>query len=238
MILDLGCGKGMISNYLAKKDKNAVVYGVDISKENIAFAEKNKISENQIFEITDGKRMKFREDYFGEIYCYDVLEHINNVGLMVSEIKRVLKRDGLLHITVPSEESENELVGYNKDYFKQISHIRTFDKARLLNYLRKYGFQCINYKQYNSIEHLFWKINFKNGIKIINQTGETNKKIPGVLKFLLMMLSKDSIYSFYAEKNIFKKAIFSTYFIFSPLSYLLDRILINKKQKAVFILRK
>ena len=59
-VLDLGCGKGRHSNTLSNLFKN--LDGVDISPENIAFARKNKAS-NQQFYIADMRKFKMKKQY-------------------------------------------------------------------------------------------------------------------------------------------------------------------------------
>lgn len=234
-ILDFGCGNGQLSNNLVKKDADICIYGIDISEDNIAFAEKNKISPNQRYGTSRGK-IGFPNNYFDEVYCYEVLEHVKDLDFTLHEIKRVLKKQGRFFITVPLKKSEIELSGINKDYLKQIGHVRVFDKEKLCSILQKYGFRILDYMRYNSIEHLYWKQNFKRGIRIIDQNGNTNKRPTLYWRAIIEILNQDR-HHYRGSKSQRKMMINWISPLFYPISRILDYCLTNKKQKIVVQLR-
>ena len=139
-ILDVGCGTGDLLNYLAKKNKESLLWGVDISDKNIKRANKNKHSKREKFTKLDANTLPFKDNFFDEIYCYEVLEHVKNLDKVLDEIKRVLKNKGKFILTVPLKESEEILIKYNKDYPKQVGHERFFSKKDILKVLSKKKF--------------------------------------------------------------------------------------------------
>lgn len=234
-ILDFGCGDGKFSNYLADRDKCARIYGLDISKSNIANAIKNSVSDRQSYFISDGS-INFPDDYFDEIYCYEVLEHVKKLDHVLMEIKRVLKKEGRLFITVPSKTSEIELSRINEGYFKQIGHVRVLDKEKIYGILQDNGFRILIYKTYNSIEHLYLKRNFKRGIRITNQNGNTDKKPSLYWRMLMAALNQDRYYyegSDSKRKMMKRRVISLVSSLFYPVSLVLDHYLTNKKQKII-----
>ena len=154
---------------------------------------------------------------------------------MLSEIKRVLKKDGKLKITVPLEESEKILIKYNKNYPNQVGHRRFFSRKKIEEILKNKGFKIKFYMACNSIEHLFWQNIFKKGGKIINQLGELDKRPSRIVRISSLALSREIFYNKNQTKNKYYKFIMNFFILLYPITLLLDSILLNKKQKLVAI---
>lgn len=232
-ILDLGCGKGITCNYLSKKNKDASIYGIDISNENIKICNENKISDNQIFKVSSGEKIPFKDNYFDEVHCYEVLEHVNDLNKTLSEIKRVLKRGGEFFLSVPLEESEKILQKYNKNYMKQIGHKRMFSRNKIILILNKNGFEIIKYDRLNSMNHLFWKYLFKKKIKILDQNGKTESNPPIWLRSINVFFYRSSYHFYLGEKKPLKKFVHLICIFGSPFGKILDFLLLNKQQKII-----
>jgi len=69
----------------------------------------------------------FENDFFDEIYCFDVLEHVENLDLVMKTIKSLLKNEGLLYVEVPYDASEKMLLRVNPNYHREIGHVRIFE---------------------------------------------------------------------------------------------------------------
>ncbi len=234
-ILDVGCGAGNLLNYLAKKNKNNLLWGVDISKQIIRRAEKNKFSKRETFKVLDAGKLPFKNNFFDEAYCYEVLEHVDDLNKTLNEIRRVLKNGRKLMVTVPLADSEKILIKYNKDYPKQVGHRRFFSERDIEGTLKDVGFKIKSHSTLNSIEHLFWKNVFKNGGKIINQLGELNKRPSKIMRISSLALSREIFYNKAQTKNKRYKFIMNFFILFYPIIILMDSILLNKKQKVVCI---
>jgi len=95
--LDMGCGTGRL--YEIFKDKNIDYIGVDFSENLIA---KAKEEHGDHFKIADILSLPFSSDYFDSIWSIAVFHHIPSKKLRMralSEIKRVLKRNGRIIMT-------------------------------------------------------------------------------------------------------------------------------------------
>lgn len=99
-LLDIGCGYGYFLN-LAKENGFEEVYGVDISDVTYEFAKKN--FNLPVFKGTL-KEANFPSDYFDVITCWNTLECVLNPFEELTEINRILKKDGLLCIRVSNGE--------------------------------------------------------------------------------------------------------------------------------------
>jgi ubiquinone/menaquinone biosynthesis C-methylase UbiE len=96
-ILDYGCNDCFFSTIIDKKIK---YYGVDNNKE--LLNKKLKIySKNFLF--LKKTKIPFRKEYFDCVLLSHVLPHIYNSKSLIEEIKRVLKKNGILIIVCPNK---------------------------------------------------------------------------------------------------------------------------------------
>lgn len=102
-LLDCGCGIGLSLYYLSQYFKNSV--GVETDKKSFEIAKKQfkKLKCKTKLILYDGKKLPFPDNYFDIITSMEVWEHAEDTSLMLSEIKRVLKPDGILHITTANK---------------------------------------------------------------------------------------------------------------------------------------
>jgi len=93
-VLEVGCGIGKLSSYLAKKYKWEVT-GIDLDPEQVERARKDyKGIENLIFLEADATRLPFEDGEFDIILSFNVLHHIPYWNKALEEINRVLKSKG------------------------------------------------------------------------------------------------------------------------------------------------
>ena len=108
-VLDLGCGVGRMSLWLAPKVEKTI--GIDISPKMIEIAKKRAISfdlKNIEFFVTNGKILEFEDADFNLIICTGVLKYImddKNFKQMVREMCRVTKTNG--YVTIMDEMDYN-----------------------------------------------------------------------------------------------------------------------------------
>lgn len=98
-VLDIGQGTGEFLNYL-KKHKWAVT-GIEPNETARKFA-----NENYGIDVFDeAQLLKFDKESFDLITLWHVLEHVPDLHGRMKDIKRLLKKDGILFIAVPNLES-------------------------------------------------------------------------------------------------------------------------------------
>ncbi len=98
-ILDLGCGTGRNTIYLAQQD--FLVYALDTSKTGVAITKKKArtLNLNNIrFKVADMKHTSYPNNYFDAVVCIFVLSHglLKDNEYAVNEIYRILKPKGML----------------------------------------------------------------------------------------------------------------------------------------------
>lgn len=120
-VLDVGCGIGDFLRYYP----NAV--GLDINSHNIRYCKNKGLSafliENSLFPFPDLS--------FNGVVLDNVLEHLEDPSMTISEIHRVLNKNGALIVGVPGP------AGYNSDP----DHKQFYDQDSLAGLFFNYGFK-------------------------------------------------------------------------------------------------
>jgi ubiquinone/menaquinone biosynthesis C-methylase UbiE len=134
-ILDIGSGTAPVSPDLAR----TVV--ADISEE--AMKKVDAVSKV----VTSITEMSFDAASFDCILCSEVLEHIPDDEKAISELRRVLRRGGVLVATVPFQKR------YWAEDDEYVGHLRRYDPGELEQKLRTGGFRSVRtYKLSGTIE--------------------------------------------------------------------------------------
>lgn len=94
-VLELGCGKGFNSNFLAKKNISSQFLGIDISKKHLSYAKKRAEKlENLDFNYGDFHSLNFENNTFDLVFELEAVCHSNNHKKVLEEVQRVLKPGG------------------------------------------------------------------------------------------------------------------------------------------------
>ena len=105
--LDLGCGIGRHSVLFGLNGFN--ISCLDISEDGINKTKKWCESENIVadYKISDMLNLPYKDNSFDCILCFNVISHTDTSGIkkVISELKRVLKDDGEVYLTLCSKET-------------------------------------------------------------------------------------------------------------------------------------
>ena len=143
-VLDIGCGTGFVTNKIAKTGREVV--GIDIEQEGIRIARKNAGKKDKVkYLLGDFFDFKFKKGSFDSVILADVLEHVKEEGRMLHEILKVLKKNGVLILTVPAFQS---LFGYHD---REVGHLRRYSKKKLEKQVRRAGFTIEKIRYWNMI---------------------------------------------------------------------------------------
>ena len=108
-VLDIGCAYGnmmLMLNAMLGKDQKNEFYGVDLHDEGVAygatFARTVPGYENCHYSVQDlSVGLNFDNGYFTAIYIGDVLEHMDDPGATLEELKRMLAPGGVIIVSTP-----------------------------------------------------------------------------------------------------------------------------------------
>ncbi len=148
-LLDVGCGDGVFLD-LAKK-RGWKVVGTELSS--FAALRASDLLEEDIFcgGLLDAG---YPEKYFDVVTLWHVLEHVQNPLKYLTEVRRIIKSDGLLVIAVPNVNNIVMQVAYRLIRRKRIKfysredreiHLYHFSVDTLMKYLSRTGFSCLSY---------------------------------------------------------------------------------------------
>lgn len=92
-VLDIGCGGGYLTNFLAKKGH--FVSGVDLSEQSLGVAKKHDETKSVEYRRASAYELPFSDGIFDVVCAMDLLEHVEKPAIVITEAARVLKKGGL-----------------------------------------------------------------------------------------------------------------------------------------------
>jgi SAM-dependent methyltransferase len=98
-LLDFGCGRKPYENLFSVSK----YIGIDME----STGHEHSLSKIDVY--YDGKTIPFEDESFDSVFCSEVFEHIFNLEEVIPEIKRVMKKEGLILLTVPFCWNEHEV---------------------------------------------------------------------------------------------------------------------------------
>lgn len=104
-ILDVGCSQGIVCLILGRE--GFFCTGIDLESESLAVAndalakEEEVVRERVNFQVADACAMPFADASFDTVFMGEILEHLTHPAKILSEAKRVLRKNGRLVLTVP-----------------------------------------------------------------------------------------------------------------------------------------
>lgn len=101
-VLDVGCGGGWLAESLITKNKKVI--SMDISFTNPKKAIENTPSENHFAVVADVFNLPFKKNSFDCIVASEIIEHVINPQIFITNLINVLKPGGKLIITTPYNE--------------------------------------------------------------------------------------------------------------------------------------
>lgn len=159
-ILDVGCGVGSLSLYLASKGNR--VYGIDISNNAIKAgresAKKLGIENNVDFEIMSFPN-KIPDEKFDFILLIEVIEHLKNDDLALSKIYSLLKNGGTAIISTPSKNAPMYKLGLANKFDQRVGHLRRYTLDELVDKCKSAGFKILETKKTEGIVRNFLFLN-------------------------------------------------------------------------------
>lgn len=139
VILDLGCGEGIVAG--AVFDRNVDI-GLDNELEMVEKAKLSGVYKKVI--LGSATKMPIKDKSIDLIFSNSVVEHIEDIDSVLSEIKRVLKKDGVTVLTLPSD---------------KLSKYSLFSRLNLYHLALWYGRRRnVKFNHYNSHSINQWKI--------------------------------------------------------------------------------
>ncbi len=143
-ILDLACGEGHITNVINEKYSGAEVSGLDYSVSAIKYA--NKHFKGIDFIVGNAYMLPYSEGYFDVVVCNNIWEHVPDPLLLLSQIKKVLKKNGHIIISTPSRFRFRNIIRVllgKPVVFMSEHHVTEYTVGQIYEQMRYGGFDII-----------------------------------------------------------------------------------------------
>ncbi len=199
-VLDLGCNLGYGTSIISKASN--LIIGVDVSNRAIESARSKYKESNIDFKLVDGKILPFEDKMFDLVVSFQVLEHLVEYNNYFSEVKRVLKDDGIFLLSTPNATLRLKpgMKPFNPFHHKEF----TYDE---LNILLSNWFQYSNIyglfaeKEIYEIEYNRVKLGLENSLKRNNGIYLMRNIIRDVIPDTLIYKLKEILHNYYKKSN-------------------------------------
>jgi len=102
LVLDIGCGVGYGTAELARRARFAI--GIDSAPQAIVHARSAYALQNTNFIPASATALPFRDESFELVTAFEVIEHLTDWHVLLSEARRVLHSDGVFLVSTPNKE--------------------------------------------------------------------------------------------------------------------------------------
>ena len=130
-VLDIACGEGYGTNLLSKFAKT--IAGVDIDNQTVIEAKLKYTAENIQFAQGDTSNIPFPDSTFDVVVSFETIEHHDKHDEMITEIKRVLKPDGVFVISTPDKYVYTDLKGVKNKF-----HVKELYKKEFVDLIKRF----------------------------------------------------------------------------------------------------
>ncbi len=183
VVLDVGCGNGVISRSLGSIGYN--VFGIDVSEKAITRAKELNKFTNVTFDVISAEQLVADGKKYNAIICSEVLEHLNKPQDLLKTLHESLTDNGVLIVTVPNgmgprevfvtkpvinlQQKDNfiwhtivkikKLLGYTgvtvQSSASDLTHIQFFTKTALNKLAKENNFKITKFGKTNFVEDVF-----------------------------------------------------------------------------------
>jgi SAM-dependent methyltransferase len=144
--LDLGCGDGRLTAEL----RAGTVTAADVSEVALRRAS-GRLAGVEIAGVEPDAPLPFVDGEFALVLCAETIEHVRDVQLLLSEVRRVLRPGGGLALTTPAHDRLTALRlaarGFESGFDPLSPHLRFFTRRSLAGLLDAMGFDVTSIKR-------------------------------------------------------------------------------------------
>lgn len=163
-VLDLGCGRGDNAVIFSKKAKRVVAVDIEPWKE---WKQTNRT--NLSFKRADATKLPFKTGIFDVVFTKDTLHHVQNIDKVLSEIKKVTKKNGLIYVV--------EANRYNPIFYIHMTKLLGHEHFRR-GAFRQTILRHFNEVTFRSVESRVYPISNRRIISFLHTLENIVEKIP------------------------------------------------------------
>jgi ubiquinone/menaquinone biosynthesis C-methylase UbiE len=144
--LDLGCGDGRVTALL----RAGTLTAADVSEVALRRA-RLRLADAEIAAVEPDAPLPFVDGEFELVLCAETIEHVRDVQLFLSEVRRVLRPGGGLALTTPACSRWTALRmlvrGFDSELDPLSPHLRFFTRRSLARLVDAMGFDVTSLKR-------------------------------------------------------------------------------------------
>lgn len=172
MVLDIASGEGYGSHLLSGLATQ--VTGVDIDEQTVLHASEKYAKDNLVFKTGAASAMPLPEASVDVVVSFETIEHHELHEEMMQEIKRVLRKDGLLIISTPDKKQYSDIPGYKNPF-----HVKELYEEEFRSLLKKYFSQVNMYGQQSGMMSLLFPLENAGNNELHWSSGNPGKLVTG-----------------------------------------------------------
>ncbi|MDD3726471.1 MAG: class I SAM-dependent methyltransferase [Candidatus Ratteibacteria bacterium] len=140
-ILDVGTGTGVLIPYILEREKEVHIFAIDFAEKMIEKFRSKGFSLNVQSFVMDIRKTTFEDNFFDRIIVNSCFPHFEEKPLVLREIHRLLKTDGIFIISHPTgRKFINEL---HKKTHPLIEEDIIWDISSLKVFIEPFGFNLV-----------------------------------------------------------------------------------------------
>jgi glycosyltransferase involved in cell wall biosynthesis/SAM-dependent methyltransferase len=157
-VLDLGCGAGQFTIPMLEHGYQSVCVDLDAPRlsEVTAACDEKGLPSSAL--RADATNLPCQTASFDSVVCREMIEHIHQPGRVIEEIRRVLKPEGSLCVTVPSAHTEHYFQWVESRWLEMAGHVNVFTRKSMCELLETHGFRVVEIRGRNCFYSFFWFI--------------------------------------------------------------------------------
>jgi glycosyltransferase involved in cell wall biosynthesis/SAM-dependent methyltransferase len=157
-VLDLGCGAGQFTIPMLEHGYHSVGVDLDAPRLGEVAASCGEKGFSSSVLRADATNLPCRTASFDSVVCREMIEHIHDPGRVIEEIRRVLRPEGSLCVTVPSAHTEHYFQWVDSRWLEMAGHVNVFTRKSMRELLEAHGFRVVEIRGRNCFYSLFWFI--------------------------------------------------------------------------------
>lgn len=143
IVLDIGCSNGVFLDLY----HNSETWGVEPSESGYKIKDLGHKITHKYFEEAD-----LPKNYFDLVIMNHTLEHLKKPNEVLTKIKSLLKKDGIVFIDVPNAGSlSSKILGKKWPYLLSDEHLWQFNKKSIIKLINDAGFEVLHWESRSGI---------------------------------------------------------------------------------------
>jgi len=143
-ILDIGSADGVFTRVIFEKAKPKSIIGIDVLEHSVDWANKHWKNPKMKFYLGDAENLKYKANSFDAVFILEVLEHIHKPVKTLSQVKKILKKDGYAIFLVPTDSLPFRTIWFFWTHLRgkvwKETHIQTYRNDYLTKICKKTGY--------------------------------------------------------------------------------------------------